>query len=193
MKIIFEREVYNRMMGFTKLADTEVAGIARVEPRRDNIYVDNIYVYDLRLLKNQKVTNGNVNIDVDEVGKFISSLQNPHEFKFLWHSHCNMGAFLSGTDEQFIEKFLLTGDFLISCVTNKKEDILIRLDAKIAGIRLSVELDYEIEEDINYNELDKELKENIIEEGWYKQSFNQQWQGWDRWYRQGLFWHNNED
>lgn len=191
MKIVFERETYNRMIGFTKLADTEVAGMARVEPRGNNIYV-----YDLRLIKNQKVTNGNVNIEIDDIGKFISTLPNPHEFKFLWHSHCNMGAFLSGIDEQFIEKFLLTGDFLISCVTNKKEDIFIRLDTKIIGIRLSVEVDYEIEDDINYHELEKELKENIIEDqGWYKQSFNQQWQGWDRWYRQGFFWHNqkNED
>lgn len=159
MKVIFEKECFRRIKGFTKLAEGEVAGMARVENLKGNFHV-----HDLKLLPNQEVSGGSVDLQNDSLVGLLLAVENPQEFKFLWHSHASMGTFISQIDKACIDGFLETSQFLISCVSNKKGDILIQLDAVVNEMRLSTKLDYSIGKDIEeYSDLEPELDANVKE------------------------------
>jgi hypothetical protein len=145
------------MFGFTELAYGEVGGMARVVLKANEFYVS-----DLRLFPKQKVTGGSVKLDEKLLMGFISSVQNAEEFKFMWHSHVNMGAFLSGTDEGCITSFMMTSPYLISCVTCKDGKYMVRLDLKVETKILQIKCDLTITDD--YADLKSEFEENVKQE-----------------------------
>lgn len=133
MKIIIESETLRRIKGFTAIASGEVCGMARVNIGQIKVP----YIHDLRLLPDQEVSGSSAILDNTKLAIFLSMVDNPEEFKFLWHSHVNMGAGLSNTDETCIIGFLKTSPYLISCVSNKRGEMFIQMDAMVEGIRLS--------------------------------------------------------
>lgn len=133
MKIVIEQGTLRRMNGFTALASGEVCGVARVSITQLKIP----YVHDLILLPDQEVSGSSAMLDNTKLAIFLSTVDKPEEFKFLWHSHVHMSACLSSTDEACIVGFLKTSPYLISCVTNKRGEMFIQMDATIEGIRLS--------------------------------------------------------
>lgn len=165
MEIIIERETYRRIKGFTKLANGEVAGIARVKFLDSKLYVSNLI-----LLPDQETTSSSVEFEPLKLMRVVISQNSPEEFRFMWHSHANMNTFISGTDEACIEYILKTSPFVISCVSNKEGKLLLRLDARVeGGIRISIICDYRVEE-FSYDDLKEELKRNVKTKSYYFQN-----------------------
>lgn len=156
-KVLIEPETMRRIRGFTHLASGEVGGMARVTMKNGNFYV-----HDLLLLPDQKVSAASVHLDTEKLALFLSIVDNPDEFKFLWHSHVNMSATLSGVDDNCIDGILETSPYIISCVTNKRNEIYAQIDFKIEGVRLSLSMDVEV--DVDFTDLQQELKDNVKEE-----------------------------
>lgn len=78
MEIIIDSETIRRMTGFTAIADSEVCGMARVKVRHGKVYV-----CDLKLLPEQEVTTASAGLENKNLAKFLVSVENPEEFKFL--------------------------------------------------------------------------------------------------------------
>lgn len=158
MKIAIEEETLRRIKGFTHLADGEVGGMGRV------IIKDRTpYIHDLKLLPDQKVTGASVIVDNLKLALFLSTVTNPEEFRFLWHSHVNMQACLSSIDLRCIDSFLETSPYLISCVSSKKGKMFIQFDGVINGLRIVQNCTLQtIPEE--YDDLKAELNSHIIQD-----------------------------
>lgn len=156
MNIKMENETLRRIKGFTRLADGEVGGMARVA-----VINKTPYVYDLRLLPNQEVTGASIKVNNPELALFLSTVERPDEFKFLWHSHVNMQAMLSNIDQVCIDGFLETSPFLISCISSKKGEIFVQFDSIINDIRISQNCTIKTISE-TYDDLKEELSSHII-------------------------------
>lgn len=156
MKIIIETETLRRINGFTALASGEVCGMARVSINQIKVP----YIHDLKLLPYQEVSGSSASLDNTKLAIFLSMVDKPEEFKFLWHSHVHMTAGLSTTDEACIVGFLKTSPYLISCVTNKRGEILVQMDAMVEGIRLSQACDLSSTPE-EYSDLLQEFNANV--------------------------------
>lgn len=161
MKVTIETEALRRIRGFTQLADGEVGGMARVD-----ISDGKLYIHDLQLFQDQEVGSASVEQTQEKFAMFLSTVERAEEFKFLWHSHGNMGTYLSTTDENCIASFLETSPFIISCVSNRSGEIFMRFDGIFEGLRLM--LPVEIEQDkANYQDLEDEFKVNVRTKVYY--------------------------
>lgn len=158
MKIAIEGETLRRIKGFTHLANGEVGGMARVVIRDKTPYV-----YDLKLLPDQKVTGASVIVDNTKLALFLSTVANPEEFRFLWHSHADMQASLSGIDLKCIDGFLETSPYLISCVSSKKGKLFIQFDGVVNGLRIAQSCSFQAEPE-KYDDLKAELDSHIVQD-----------------------------
>jgi proteasome lid subunit RPN8/RPN11 len=157
MFITIEAETLRRIKGFTHLAPGEVTGMARVKTVKGELFV-----YDLQLLPEQRVTAGSAELDNEQLALFLCEQENAEEFKFLWHSHVRMAASLSTIDETCIKGILITSPYLISCVSNKNGDMHLQFDAMIDGVRISQTAKLSEETIIDYSDLETELNSHII-------------------------------
>jgi len=155
--LTIEKETMRRMRGFTELASGEVAGMARVTQIGSP---PQMYISDLRLFKNQKVSGASVDLENIDFMQLLAELPEPQQFKFLWHSHGTMDAFFSAIDQSCIEGFIKTSPFFISCVTAKRGGIKVRLDTIINGQWCT----YPGKDKDDYKDLKKELNEHIVKE-----------------------------
>lgn len=158
MKIEIEGETLRRIKGFTHLASGEVGGMARVVIRDKTPYV-----YDLKLLPDQKVTGASVTVDNAKLALFLSTVTNPEEFRFLWHSHADMQACLSSIDLKCIDCFLETSPYLISCVSSKNGKLFIQFDGTVDGFRVAQNCNFKIESE-KYDDLKAELDSHIVQD-----------------------------
>jgi|GEM_PF-3753389 len=158
MKIEIEEETLRRIKGFTRLASSEVGGMARV------VIKDKVpYVYDLKLLPDQKVTGASVKLDNVKLALFLSTVANPEEFRFLWHSHADMPAGLSSIDLICIDGFLETSPYLISCVSSKSGKMFIQFDGIINGLRIVQGCSFQVESE-SYDDLKAELDSHVVQD-----------------------------
>jgi len=118
-------EVEERMRHYTDLAAGEVSGLGTVEE-----FDGGFLVTDL-LLPKQVCSPGGTDLDQDSVATLIMELDQAGKdvgtLRFWWHSHSNLDVFWSPTDEQCINN-LANGDYVLSMVTNKRGQVLARLD-----------------------------------------------------------------
>ena len=79
----------------------------------------------------QANTKASSDIEGEEIGKIVTDLVQSgncsSELRLHWHSHNDMSVFHSGTDNENYDD-LKTGDFLVSIVANKKNEMLGRVD-----------------------------------------------------------------
>ena len=120
-----EREVYNKMMTYTKLTDEEIGGIGYVEKVDDNHFkITDIY------LPKQIVSSARCVCDIDDQCRIMQELmdegKNPGNLKMWWHSHNTMGTFWSGQDEH--TGFISACDYFISIVVNHKMELRCKVD-----------------------------------------------------------------
>jgi hypothetical protein len=124
--------IWQKMMTYVRLCDTEVAGLGYVRVLDNN----RIVVEDVFILK-QTVSAGNATFDDVAYHEFIMNLVNENErraaagkpevlARIQWHSHVNMQAFFSSVDEQVIRN--CTSEWRVSLVVNKRGEHAIRLD-----------------------------------------------------------------
>jgi hypothetical protein len=118
-------EVEERMRHYTNLAAGEVSGLGTVEQFDGGFLVTDIF------LPRQECSQGGTELDQESVATLLMELDNagqdPGALKFWWHSHGGLDTFWSRTDEECIDN-LANGDYLLSLVTNKRGNVLARLD-----------------------------------------------------------------
>jgi hypothetical protein len=118
-------EVEERMRHYTRLARGEVSGLGLVEEFDGGFLVTDLF------LPKQECSASSTTLCDEAVATLLLELdrsgRDPAQLKFWFHSHGSMNVFWSNTDQECIED-LANGDYLLSLVTNKRGDMLARLD-----------------------------------------------------------------
>lgn len=159
MKVIFPIEHYKRLRAYVDGIKYEISGLGKIETVGDTFLVSDIKIFK------QTVTGGNTILNKNALGKFwdelIKNNEDPGKWKLWWHSHGDMDAFFSTTDEATIEDFdneAKQDNWLLSLVTNREGKTLIRSDI-FAPFRLTVE---NITWDLSFE--DEPLKNAVLDE-----------------------------
>ena len=128
-------EVEERIRHYTQLAAGEVSGLGTVEEYDEGFLVTDIF------LPKQSCSPGGTELDQESVATLIMELDqagaDAGSLRFWWHSHGSLDVFWSGTDESCINN-LANGDYVLSLVTNKRNQLLARLDI-FKPVRLTVD------------------------------------------------------
>ncbi len=118
-------EVEERMRHYTNLAAGEVSGLGTVEEFAGGFLVTDIF------LPKQSCSPSGTELDQESVATLIMELDqagaDAGSLRFWWHSHAGLDVFWSRTDEECIAS-LANGDYVLSLVTNKRGNVLARLD-----------------------------------------------------------------
>lgn len=116
--LTFTPQSWIKLQSYINLVgDYEITGFGRI--------VDDTIV-DIKILK-QKVKPANVDCDIDSIVEFMKAIPNDQKGQWIldWHSHVDMGVFMSGTDSENYEaqfKARLKKQFPVMIV-NKKSQI----------------------------------------------------------------------
>jgi len=131
MKVLINERAYQKIRNWVTLASGEVSGLGLVSEQKDEKgNIKQLIVNDVFLLK-QECSGTETLLDDASVGQFLIELVQQNidtsKVKLWWHSHADMNVFWSQTDEQCVLG-LANSSYMISIVTNKKKDILTRID-----------------------------------------------------------------
>lgn len=125
--VIFNKDVYDKIRVFTEeFGSKEVAGWLTGSFMGTAIHVDNI------LIPNQTVSGADVDIDEDDL--ILLRKEYGNECTRIighWHSHHNLGAFWSSTDENNMSEIMGPRKrflFVVSASSHKK--MLVRCESK---------------------------------------------------------------
>lgn len=161
-------DVYIDMNAKTKLdlyiefADGEISGLGDVEVLEDgSLFISDVYIFD------QESSGASTEIDADTIADFIKECieqeKDLSKIRLWWHSHGNMNAFWSTTDDQTSGTCFRTAPFFISIVGNKSGDYRVRVDTFMeGGAHLPISMD-NIPLKV-YHEEDLELRDKIRDE-----------------------------
>lgn len=131
VEVVINEEVWEKIMALTREHDREIGGVLDI-------------VQDGRLLRvvdlvGVKQTNSPGDVDFDEFtfkeyleGKGWWNHALPTAVWGIWHSHVNMGVFMSPTDETMARRFVSRG-YLVNIVTNKRAEALVVVDTLAGG------------------------------------------------------------
>ncbi|MFA5397924.1 MAG: Mov34/MPN/PAD-1 family protein [Methanogenium sp.] len=155
------KEAYLKLRCFTELCDTEISGLGKVKENGDSEFE----IYDIELFE-QNASFGHSDLDEEKLAKFLNEKiikkENIKDYKVWWHSHADMKAYFSPRDDRTIDEST-EFPYLISIVTNKKGEDLIRLDLYKPlrlTIPLKMELTVELDEQLKLK-CQKEIKEKV--------------------------------
>lgn len=161
MKVIFPVKVYQRFQGYIDSVPTEISGYGRIT-FRDGIF----RVEEVKIFK-QVCTPGSTIIDKNDrregsIGKFWDELEDPSGWKLWWHSHADMKAYFSTTDDNTIDEadMQTTEDnWQLSIVGNKRGEMRCRLDV-YAPFRYTID-DIPWDVDFSTSELEDEIFDEV--------------------------------
>ena len=118
-------EVEERMRHYAKLVPGEVSGLGTVEEHDGGFLVTDLF------LPKQTCSPGGTELDQESVATLILELDqagvDTATMRYWFHSHGDLDVFWSRTDEECINN-LANGDYVLSLVTNKRGQMLARLD-----------------------------------------------------------------
>lgn len=154
-KLYIGGEALQRIKAFIDLCEYEISGLGKVEKLEDGYRI-----VDACILK-QKVTGTTTVLDDDALGKFAFDLTKKGEkiqdWCVWWHSHVNMQAYFSGTDERTIED-TKEQNILVSLVGNKRGEWEARLDIH-RPFHTSAELEVVEESGLNNKDYNNAVKQ----------------------------------
>lgn len=164
IKISISQADWDRINMYVKLSDIEISGFGLIKNERikDKYMVNNKIVLEKLLpLPKQENTPTTTEVKCDDLEQFIQ--QEVPEYKdrkrvgLWWHSHVDMGAFWSSTDEQNIDEWSKS-PILISIVLNKRGDYKIRYDMLTPHKHTCEDVELEI---VRSDDLEKECATEI--------------------------------
>lgn len=120
-------EAWQQFWRYTEIVDGEVGcfGYATISEESKEVVVDTIFLFP------QEADTGSVDINDDALAFAINKAiedDRLNDLRFCIHSHGNMSAFWSGTDDDMIKKMGKTANWFASAVFNKKRDAVGRID-----------------------------------------------------------------
>ena len=129
MKIIWKKEAFLKFRAYIMGIDYEISGFGKVEKLDGNLVVTDVKIFP------QVVTAAHTEMDAKSLAKFWDSLtvagEDIGKWKLWWHSHVNMWASFSGTDDNTIAEFdseMPEENWMLSMVTNKKGELYTQVD-----------------------------------------------------------------
>lgn len=155
-KLLIPSLVHEKMMLYAKFAPGEISGLGFVSFQGSDIVVDDVFIFE------QKASHADTTLDTDALHEFIinKTVEDPEcidKLRLWWHSHAELDAYFSVTDEQTIDS-LASGPF-VSVVVNKRRAIVARLDMK-EPVRLSVPLSVELFTEVD-DDFTRALKDEV--------------------------------
>ena len=175
IEVFFTQETFNQVFAYVDSTGIEISGIGRV---KREVVGNKIYftVHEVFLLP-QRNTSTTTHLDPEELSKFLIKRVQDNlpvkDIKLWWHSHVNMAAFWSGTDNACCDAFALEGqeteNWFLSIVVNKSRELRCRLDI-YKPERVIVD-DLPVKVMLSFSEPQKglyeaEVKEKCKESGW---------------------------
>jgi hypothetical protein len=140
---------------YIQVSSVEISGLGTVTRLGNDFLVTDLHLFE------QVCTGASTDLSQEAVSQFllqsVMAGLDPSELKLWWHSHVNMSAFWSGTDDATAGSF--GNGWMISVVGNKSGEYLCRLDL-YEPIRLTLDgLRFEVRQ-----EFDPELRAAIAAE-----------------------------
>ena len=133
--VLISAEAEQRIRHWVDCARGEVSGLGTVVPHNDGLLIEEVY-----LLK-QRCTGSNTELDDEAVAALLVELDakgvDTGTVRFWWHSHGDLSAFWSGTDDECIEG-LANDNYMVSLVANKRRQDRVRID-QYTPIRLTLD------------------------------------------------------
>jgi proteasome lid subunit RPN8/RPN11 len=148
-------KVNSRIMEYAQAATGEISGFGCINPHTG--IVDKLFP-----LMNQVCSGTETEINPDMITEFVKSGQSS-KANVWWHSHVNMGAFWSGTDDTCIETLGQTMTSLLSIVVNKKREYKARFDL-FRPIRVTIDVQLCFHYEFPYEEIERiraEVKDKV--------------------------------
>jgi proteasome lid subunit RPN8/RPN11 len=115
-----------RMDAYIKVAGGEISGLGTVSIPEPNVFL----IEEIFLLKQKNTyvtTDLNTAAQAEFIREWLQQGRNISTIRLWWHSHASGNTFWSSPDCQTIESFG-GSDWMVSVVSNKRGDILARLD-----------------------------------------------------------------
>lgn len=119
MKLIIKKEVFDKVMYWIDRADFEVSGLGTIEIDKDG----NPVVTDAWLL-DQVGQATETDLKAEDINRLEYELYQKgikSGLRWWWHSHVNMSAFWSGTDDKTIRELGEHGWFMHTVLNKKRE------------------------------------------------------------------------
>jgi hypothetical protein len=115
-KVVFDNEVYRKIMHWVNKSKYEVSGLGTVIFDKEN----NVFRVKSAMLLEQENLTSHTEITAEAAAKAMFKLINdPGDLKFWWHSHVKMSVFWSGEDTATIEEIGCQG-WVLATVFNQK-------------------------------------------------------------------------
>jgi|WetSurMetagenome_2_1015567.scaffolds.fasta_scaffold01396_27 hypothetical protein len=161
MKVYITPEAKQRLDLYVDAVTGEISGLGRATCYKGVIFISEIY------LLHQESSAGETELVPSAVADFINELiatqRDPGEVKVWWHSHANMGAFWSTTDDKTAENF--SNGWMLSLVVNKKGEYKCRLDVyepvHLTADNLDLVVCYPPAAEAMKKEIELEVKEKV--------------------------------
>lgn len=126
-KLILATDVEKQLRGYAHHCNKEIGAFGYITMQDGHFYVDEVFLVP------QEVSGTSVDYVSEGFMYAIQKATNDerlNDLRFAWHSHVNMGAFFSSTDESMVRTIRDAGalPWFVSLVTNKKNETYARLD-----------------------------------------------------------------
>lgn len=164
-RIIIPLVSWQKIMAYVDLCPVEITGFGDVtyDKTKNEFIIGEIYLPD------QSATAGDVDVEEEDVSKFMlermeaGATQMP---RLWWHSHVEMEAFFSGTDDAQMKDFS-NDTFFVGIVVNKRGEYKASIKVCEPFVFMIEELDIII--DYSYSQIPQDLKAEFEQKVKYKQ------------------------
>jgi hypothetical protein len=172
MNLAIPSSVYKRLRAYVLAVTTEISFLGKVT----KINPRSVLLEDIFLLP-QFVGGSHTTIEKESLGKFYDALmqkgENPSSWRAWIHSHADMNAFYSSTDEDTIESFDLEcpeENWFLSLVVNRAGTLIPRIDV-FSPYRITIS---DVEWEIVFDQTDimPEIQKEILEKVFKKEPTN---------------------
>lgn len=168
IEVMFTQETFNQMFAYIDASSVEISGIGRIKRIIEGNKIGFV-IHELFLLK-QRNTGTSTHLDPQELSSFLVDRVRQNlpvgDIKFWWHSHVNMQAFWSGTDNSCCDGFEIEGNekdnWFLSIVSNKRREMRCRLDI-FKPYRVTID-ELPVKVIMNFSDPDKEKWEKEVKE-----------------------------
>lgn len=135
-------QIVSELMFYAWKVDAEVGGMGLLRFDDNNITVEELFLID------QKVHGTECELSSEAYSNLMADIMAKHEdekltrLNFWWHSHKNMGAFFSPTDDTTMREW--DGQYQVALVINRKGEMKARLMSRVPVLIIG-DIDVEID------------------------------------------------
>jgi hypothetical protein len=163
--LCFPLDVWQRLRLFILRCPTEISGFGLVRQSADDPM---LFTVEDVLILDQKADGHSTTPDPRAIDQLLYELTLENKasaLRLLWHSHVNMEAYFSATDQNAIAHY--SGDWMISLVSNYRTDVEARLDIRRpfqVGVPMRVKVLMPLDQQMT-DEVDAQIRRHVRRPG----------------------------